>query len=235
MLDPVAAATDFVQACYPGAPIAFLGGSTSVGQHTSTSDLDVFVVVDDAAEVAYVETTRHRGWLVEAFVYSRTGAEPWLRRGRERRRPVLDSIIGRGVPLTDNDETRDWAQRSRDVLAAGPADADSAELERRRYALSGLVDDLDGSRDRQEDFLITSSVFIEAAELALVVQRQWLGTGKWLIRNLRATDDHGLLAWVDGERDPTALAGIARSVLDAAGGYLQEGALRGERPLRRSP
>ncbi len=230
-MDAYAVARDFVDQHWPGAQVAFLGGSTAIGVATPTSDLDILVLLDEEqADVGYVETTTHQGWLVECFVYGPAAAGRWLQKGRHERRPVLDVIIATGLALTDNDETRGWAERSREVLAAGPGEPDPAEIDVKRYGLSGLVDDLDGGTDRAEELIISATAFREAGELVLLVERAWLGNGKWLVRNLRAVDDRGLLAWAAGDRDGADLAAICRRVLDAAGGYLQEGYLRVERP-----
>jgi predicted nucleotidyltransferase len=230
-MDAHEAARDFVTRRFPDARLAFLGGSTATGTATPTSDLDVFVLLPEAQDdVGYVETTTHGGWLVEAFVYGEAAAERWLERGREQRRPVLDSLIASGSALIESDLADAWAARSHDVLAAGPTTPDSSEIELRRYVVSGLVDDLDGATDRAEELVIMATAFREAGELVLLLERAWLGSGKWLVRNLRGVDDRGLVSWAEGARDGAELAAICRRVLDAAGGYLQDGYVRGERP-----
>lgn len=228
-MDAYSAALDYLRQHHPGARVAFLGGSAATGTATPTSDLDVFVLVEDPG-VSYVQTTRHHGWLVEAFVYGAAMAEHWMAKGRGDRRPVLDSLVATGLALTDNVETSEWADRSRAALAAGPAEASPEEVDLRRYALSSLVDDLDGGTDRAEGWAIEASAFREAAELVLLVERRWLGTGKWLVRSLREGNDYGLLDWAAGDRETAALAAVCRRVLDVAGGYLQEGFVRGDRP-----
>jgi predicted nucleotidyltransferase len=231
MAEAYASARDFVRLRFPEARVAILGGSAATGAATSTSDLDILVIVDDeAGEVSYVETTAHLGWLVEAFVYTPAAAGRWIQKGRDQRIPVLDSLAATGLELTDNDETRAWAEQAREVLATGPGDADPAEVDARRYALSALVDDLDACVAPEEAFITAATAFREAAELTLLVQRKWLGRGKWLVRNLRSANDHGLLAWAGEDGTTDELADICRDVLDAAGGYLQEGFVRGERP-----
>ena len=61
---------------YPGARVAFLAGSAATGAVTSTSDLDIFVLLgDEGGDLSYVETTTHQAWLVEAFVYTPVAAE----------------------------------------------------------------------------------------------------------------------------------------------------------------
>lgn len=93
-----------------------------------------------------------------------------------------------------------------------------------------LIDDLDGNADPAEDYIIQATAFQEAAELALLTQHNWVGTGKWLVRNLRSIEDFGLLRWAVDQHDPKQLALICRQVLAAAGGYLQDGFVRGKRP-----
>jgi predicted nucleotidyltransferase len=229
--DASTTARDFVHQRYPSARAAYLGGSAATGGATSTSDLDVFVLLGEAdGDISYVETTTHHGWLVEAFVYTPAAAQRLLEQGRAQRRPVLDSLIARGIALTDTAEAAEWAQHSRRVLAAGPPEADASDLDGRRYMLSALLDDLAGEPGPAERYVVEADAFRVAAELVLLLERQWLGTGKWLVRNLRDRDDHGLLAWADGARDPSALVAVCRRVLDAAGGYLQDGYVRGDRP-----
>ncbi len=231
MIDANAAARDFIQQRFPGARAAYLGGSIATGRATPTSDLDIFVLLDEGdEEVSYVETTTHHGWLVEAFVYTAPAAEHWIEKGRAERRPVLDSLIATGIALTDTDDTHLWAQRSRKALAVGPSSASHEEIDARRYTLSALVDDLEGGADPVETYVLQASAFREAAELVLLLDRRWLGTGKWLVRNLREGTDYGLLAWAEGVHAASDLAAICRQVLNTAGGFLQEGFVRGHRP-----
>lgn len=233
MTDASTAARDFVQQHYPNAQAAYLGGSAATGRATPTSDLDILVVLPEGPDdISFVETTTHAGWLVEAFVYTPAAAHRWLERGRAQRRPVLDSLIGNGIALTDTPETAQWAERSRRILATGPPEAEASEIDGRRYLLSALVDDLEGEPPSVERYVVQADAFRVAAELALLVDQQWLGTGKWLVRNLQDQDDHGLLRWADSPHDVSTLVAICRRVLDAAGGYLQDGFVRGQRPTR---
>lgn len=231
-------ARDFLAREFPQAVAGFLGGSAATGEATSTSDLDVLVVLPAPWEpVAFVETTRHDGRLVEAFVYGRSALLTWLERGRVQHRPVLDRLIAEGLPLIDTELTRDLARDSLQVLEAGPGQVDEDEMRGRRYGLSAGLDDLvdrlgDESSDPGETAVLTWTVWREAAELSLLTSHRWLGTGKWLVRELRREGDGaGLAGWADGPTpDPGHLVQLARKVLDDSGGYLQEGMIRGDRP-----
>ncbi len=74
------------------------------------------------------------------------------------------------------------------VLAVGSPRLQADELADRRYGLSDLLDELAGSTDPGETFVICWNVIVESAELAFLLAGSWLGTGKWFLRELRAAD-----------------------------------------------
>ncbi|MGP5306405.1 nucleotidyltransferase domain-containing protein [Brachybacterium alimentarium] len=233
MADFVERARSFVRSRYPQACAAFLGGSAASGDATESSDLDVLVVLpDEWSTVAFVETTTYKGQLVEAFVYGGDALEDWLGKGRAQARPVLDRLIGQGQPLLQGRFAEELASASQKVLGAGPPPAETVQLKLRRYSLSAVVDDLRDAEDRGVRAVVMSTAWREAAELALLSKGCWIGTGKWLLRELRAHDDpFGLASWVDqGGHDAVALEERCRKVLDSVGGHLQSGFVRGDKP-----
>ena len=109
------------------------------------------------------------------------------------------------------------------MLAAGPPALEPAELDWRRYSLTDLLDDLAGSTDPGETAVICWHVVTGSAELALVLAGAWLGGGKWLLRELRATDPRLADELIAARDDPARLAGLADGVLARAGGRLWAG------------
>lgn len=233
MTDWEGRARTFVRTHYPQACAAFLGGSAGAGEATESSDLDILVVLPDGwSSVSFVETTRYEGQLVEAFVYGHEALQTWLSRDRAEARPVLDRLVGQGLSLVQGDVAESLALASQRILAAGPGPIDPEQLRLRRYGLSALIDDVDDATDPGTRTVLMGTAWREAAELALLSTGCWIGTGKWLLRELRTQGDpFGLAAWADsGGVDGTALTERCRALLDSVGGYLQEGFVRGERP-----
>lgn len=76
-----------------------------------------------------------------------------------------------------------------------------------------------------------TDVFKRTGELLLLSGGGWLGTGKWLVRRLAQVSDPSaqrLITWAStDQRSPNGLHEIAQTVLDSAGGHLQEGHIRG--------
>jgi predicted nucleotidyltransferase len=229
-VEAVAAARSFVAERYPTAKVAILGGSAVNASRTSTSDLDILVITDEPNDA--VETVEFEGWIVEAFVYGPAQFDSWVRRVRDERRPTLIRIAADGVGLFGTEGASGFQEAMRAMLGQGPAALTEGERDARRYDLSAELDDLREARSVGEGFVLASSVFMKAAEFALLHHQRWVGTGKWLMRELHAAGDvppaARLAEWAsDADRSIDQLIAVAEDVLDEAGGYLQVGHLRG--------
>lgn len=233
MTDFVGRARAFVKARYPQAIAAFLGGSAASGEATESSDLDILIVLPDRwTSVGFVETTEFDGQIVEAFVYGREALQSWMAKGRSDALPVLDRLVAGGVSLVTGEISTSIAAISREALRGGPAPIAQEELNRRRYSLSAVMDDVTDAMDPGIRCVAMVTAWKEAAELALLSNAHWLGTGKWLVRELRANGDpFGLAALaVAGWSDEKALVDACDAVLESTGGYLQIGFTRGTKP-----
>lgn len=222
-MDPEADARALVSDRFPTARAAFLGGGVLSARRTPTSDLDI-VVLTDGQPAPYRESLLWRNWPVELFVQHPTTIGAWFAKDVARRRPTLARMCTDGVILADADGTAVTVRsQARTVLAAGPPTPMPAELERRRYGLSDLLDDLAGSTDPGETAIICWNTLCESAELALVLAGRWLGSGKWLLRELRAADPALADQLITARDDPARLAVAAERVLARAGGRLWAG------------
>lgn len=220
-MDPVADARALVDEMFPGALYAFVGGSV-LGEHrTSTSDLDVVVVLPGLA-VPYRESLRWRGWPVEVFVHGEISLTAYLERDFARRRPSLARMCADGVLLADRTgRAAALQERLRARIAAGPGP--DTELDRTRYLVSDALDDLAGATDPGEQAMIRWTLVEQTARLALAAAGRWQGSGKWLLRELRAHDAALAGELLAAREDPVRLAALAARVLDQAGGPLWEG------------
>lgn len=234
--DPVSAATAFVASRFADARAAYLGGGVLGPLRTPTSDLDVVVVLDldpdepDALRPPYRETFEHAGWITEVFVHDEVSLREWWQRDVTRRVPSLVRMVAEGVVVLDRDGRADDLRReAATLLAGGPALPDPDELAARRYALTDLLDDMAGCEDEAELVYIAGGVLRAAAELALLVAREWLGSGKGLPRRLAEHDPDLLERLVNGHRhvvvygDTAVLHKAAVDVLVRAGGALLVG------------
>jgi hypothetical protein len=221
-MDPVEDARALVSDRFPAALAAFLCPGVVSSLRTSTSDLDIVVVLA-GPPAPYRESLRWRGWPAETLVHDRESLEYFFAKDTARRRPTLARMCGDGVTLADAGVAAEVRERAQAVLAAGPPAATSSELEERRYGLTDLVDDLAGSTDPGETAVIGWNIWVATAELALILAGGWLGSAKWLLRELRAADVDLADRMVAAIGDSRQLTALADEVLDRAGGRFWTG------------
>jgi hypothetical protein len=227
--DPSVRARNLVAKHVPGALVAILAGSAARGHATTTSDLDIAVLVPDGAETRR-ETFRSQGLPVELFVHTRAGLAELFAADASSRRGTMQHMYAEGVVVIDQDgaaaELRTWAQA---LLAEGPAALGPTAVENGRYALTDALDDLMDAADRFEQLAVATVVLQSAADLLLDHHRAWTGAGKWLPRRLLAADADQGAALLEGHlrlcetADPKPLLRAATQVLHLVGGPLTEG------------
>jgi hypothetical protein len=227
---PIEAAEAFVVERFPDARAAIVAGSVIRGEGTATSDLDLVLVVDHE-DAPFRASYRYRNWPIEAFVHTDRSYERYF--DVERGRPSLAVMIDEGVVLRNVDRAADRAREAaRAALDAGPAPLSEEALEDWRYSLTDLLDDFLGGERRDEGIFIANRLAVEAADLLLLLHRQWHGDGKWVPRALtrynpeisqRLTEALDVYYRFD---DKAPLVVFAEEVLNEAGGRLFEGYYR---------
>lgn len=157
----------------------------------------------------------------------------FVEREISKRRSLLLWMCVAGVLLFDRDGVgEEIAAEAQALVAAGAPKATSVELEDRRYAITGLLDDLAGCDDRGERLFIVSELARRAAELMLTVNGCWLGGGKWLARHVDAIEPGFSGRLNESVRDALAgreaeLVSVVDGVLGRCGGRLWVGYRRG--------
>lgn len=229
-MDPFDAAREFVAVEFPLAAVAVVAGSTARSTRTATSDIDLLLIGPDEmfGDVPSLAATYEQaGEVIEVFAYTDASFEEWAARGASQFRPVIVEMLAQGVAVRDDGSLaarRDWCRR---LLHAG-ASPSREQLEMKRYVVTDVCDDLHDATDPLEERVLMSLLFSETAELALLSNGQWIGTGKYLPRRLRAWDDERARELADpylaGDRERFLTA--VEHELALAGGRRQAGHAR---------
>jgi hypothetical protein len=163
----------------------------------------------------------------EVFAYASAGFTEWGERGVAQHRPVILHMLAEGVEIRGGERLAELRSAWRPVLDRGPT-ADAHELAFRRYVITDLLDDLRDSTDALERQVTASLLFERTAELILLTQNRWIGTGKYLPRRLRELDtdraDALSAPLLSGEFD--TFADRVEAELVVAGGRVQSGFVR---------
>lgn len=206
-----------------------LFGSVARGEATPTSDLDILVVASDETKF-YRKSFREYGWLVEAFVGSRTFNEEKIRHPGKNHSPSYLTSWAEGIILRDHDDfARTLKQRAIFILEQGPEPLSVREINRYRYVLSDWLGNLMDSRSDEEALFVGHELATRTAELLLAKNREWVGETKWLYLALQKSADPKAMQLVGalrrfcrtGEKD--TLIEAVKSILEQVGGKLQEG------------
>lgn len=229
IVEPIVAATRVVQERFPECRVAFLSNSVLGSRRTSTSDLDIVVVID-GPPAPYRETIKAHGWIVELFVHSRESLQVFYDFDAQSRTSTLARMCADGYILRDTWEEASYLQlEARAVIDAGPAPLTDEERLQHRYRLTDLLDDLRGSANPVEIIFIAGQLMEMAGELALASERRWTGAGKWLARHLdEAPGDLGnqlasALRSLVATGDKSPMINVVDAVLEMAGGPITEG------------
>lgn len=221
----------FVEQEFPDASGVVLAGSTAAGRRTTTSDIDLLLIGPDGflgdGNASFAGTFGFEGEPIEVFAYTPTGFTEWAERGVREGRPVIVRMLVEGKILKNGSELvelyEQWAER----YASGPWPTQYS-LNLKRYAVSDLLDDLADATDPAEAKLISDELLRQASALVLLSNGRWLGTAKYLVRELRAWDaaraEALLQPYLTG--DTQALIAAVEAELERVGGRLQEGFIR---------
>ncbi|GAA1886270.1 nucleotidyltransferase domain-containing protein [Streptomyces durmitorensis] len=234
-MEPTRVAQELVEAWYPDAVAALLGGSVVTSRRTPYSDLDIVIVFAGEREPSR-SSLRFGAWPVELFVHTEASWRWFVEREIPRRKSSLLSMCAHGVVLADRDGAgARLRHEARQLLAAGPPDAAPAEIEDQRYVLTDLLDDLAGCSTAGERFFIVTEIAGRAAEFVLLRTGSWTGGGKWTARRVDAVwpgfseELEGLVREALEGRD-AGLVALVDEVLAPSGGRLWEGYRRSGYP-----
>jgi len=223
-------AEQFIAAHFPKASTAVIGGSTSRGERTATSDIDLLLIGDDllgADQIGMATCLEFRGEIFEVFAYTPDGFQEWAERSIAQHRPVIVNMLVEGLAVRRGDDfdalRGTWAAR----LAAGPS-VEAHEFSFRRYVITDVLDDLRDATDPLEQRVLASTLFERMSELMLLSAGKWVGTGKYLPRRLRELPAQRVnaLAAPFLQGDIGGFSDAVESELDAVGGRVQAGFIR---------
>ncbi len=166
---------------------SFLAGSVVNGEGTFYSDLDI-VVIYGKLDQAYRESFIFDEWPIEAFVHDPETLKYFFEEvDAKSGAPSLMNMVLYSEPIPEAsmlvDELRQLAQ---EVLLKGPPAWDKDLIDRARYELTDLLDDLREPRDSAEKMATLCALYPKVANFYLRSSAKWSGSNKGIIRQLKS-------------------------------------------------
>ena len=227
-----AIATRLVHEHYPSASVAIIGGSFASGRQTASSDIDLLLLFDHV-DCAWRDTIVAEGRTVELFAHDLATFTYFCREidAPGGTVPLACMVVEGENIVAPGPAHAQLLALAQAIVAAGPPVLDAQALQRRRYGITTLLEDLVDSRHAGEALAVACQLYEQLADLHLRATGQWSGGGKHLFRRLQAFDAaiagqlDGALRQVAGDLPAGQLAfeQVTGAVLAPVGGPLLEG------------
>ncbi|MFS0559257.1 nucleotidyltransferase domain-containing protein [Terribacillus sp. 179-K 1B1 HS] len=228
MKKPVEAAKDYIDTAHPDCDGALLAGSCARGEATATSDLDI-IILYAGKNSAYRKSVRFLDWPVEAFVYTGDAYIDFFSSDAMRGIPSLPRMASEAIVLKPSSAVDEMQAEARRVLATGPLPWSDQIIQHHRYMITNLIDDFLDKEDGGEAYFLANSIVHDLAVFKLRTSKHWIGSGKWMFRELHDLDpelasrfEHSLTAFYQ-LHDKRAMVQLADECLKPFGGRLFEG------------
>ncbi len=218
-------AQQFIVSHYPESDIVWVGGSAVSGNLTAESDIDLVII--DETETPRLECYHFLGWKIEAFIYTPFSLEFEFQTARYRGMPTIIKMCAEGLLIEDKKGNGKEVQREAKILyEQGPQLWDEGKINEARYQITDFLSDFRSSEDFEESLFILNKLINTLTELILRADGNWVGEGKWVVRNFKSYDKdlcENLVKYTKtymDTNDKTELISFIQSTLDNYGGEL---------------
>ncbi|MFP7493122.1 nucleotidyltransferase domain-containing protein [Terribacillus saccharophilus] len=227
-MQPIEAAKSFIETVHPDCDGAMLAGSCARGEATATSDLDI-IVLYTGKNHAYRKSLHFNDWPVETFVYTGDAYIDFFSSDSMRGIPSLPRMASEAIVLKESTAVEKMQAEARRILNLGPLPWGEQIINHYRYTITNLIDDFLDKEDGGEAYFLANSIIHDLAVFKLRTSKHWIGSGKWMFRELHDLDPHlarqfeESLAAFYQEQDKQAIVKLADECLKSLGGRLFEG------------
>lgn len=184
--DPLLTLQKLVQERYAKAKAIFWAGSVAQDQGTSASDLDL-VIVFEAIPYAYREAFIFDGWPIDAFIHDCDTLRYFFEEGRSGKGiSGLNWMILNGRVITEpNSFSENIKALAQKVLNAGPAIWNQEQIDRERFLITDVLEDIQCPVSRDEQIASAARLLETLGQFYFRSQNKWCASGKSLIRYLK--------------------------------------------------
>ena len=191
--EPLSTIQKLIKERYVDAKAAFWAGSVAANQGTDSSDLDL-VIVFESLPNAYRESFIYDGWPIDAFIHDLNTLRYFFEESRTGNGiSGLSYMILNGREVTNpsafSENVKTLAQ---EVFNAGPAAWDQEQINKERFLITDVLDDIKYPFGRDEQIASTAWLLEALGQFYFRSQNKWCASGKSIIRYLRS--DNPVLA-----------------------------------------
>jgi hypothetical protein len=234
--DPFLSVKKLILERYKDAKAVFWAGSVSRGQGTAGSDLDLIVVFESIPN-AYREAYLYDGWPIDVFVHDMESLRYFFEESR-----VGKGIAGMASMLLharEVTEPTDFSEKiktvAQQVLKAGPEPWDKDRIDKERFFISDVLDDIKNSVSKDEKTASGAWLYEALAQFYFRAKNEWCASGKAIVRYLKQDNPELAKDFIQSfdklfqTGNSTELDKLTQKILAPYGGLLWDG-FRSEAP-----
>lgn len=138
-------------------------------------------------------------------------------------------MVFEGIVLKDDGIIDSIKKEATEILNNGPEQWTEETINIKRYFITDALDDFVGCTNRAEELFIANTLAELLSEFVLRINRQWIGSSKWVIRSLRNYDIEFTNHFVEAfdifykTGNKNLVIQLAENVLQPFGGQLFDG------------
>lgn len=227
---PEITALKIYQEKFPTAQVLFLAGSVMRGEGTEYSDLDI-VVVYEYVEAAYRDSFIYEGWPIEVFVHDRETLKYFFEKiDGPSGIPSLPNMVFEGSEIPkQTDFSRGIKEKAKVFIESGPVAWTKNDIDRNRYFITDLCDDLRQPRSYHEMVGTLGQLQEALTNFYFRAQGKWSAKGKSIPRKWKqdnpALANEFLNAMENAYKfgDAKLIISFSEKILNSYGGWHFEG------------
>lgn len=172
---------------FPTAKCAFIAGSITRGEGTSTSDIDLVIVYDPAVlPIAYRDSMLYHDWPIEMFVQNENSLAYFWEKDIESGCPILVNMVAEGLPIPENDlYALLLKEKAQKIIDQGSLLLSEEDILKRRYMITDNLDDILAYKNTAELYGALGWLYQELADFYLRANQKWSGRAKSISRAIK--------------------------------------------------
>lgn len=175
---------NLVKVRYKGAAAIFFSDSDKDKSGSNLSDLDLVVIYNKLPNT-YREAFEYKGLFIDAFIHDVGTLNYFLDQVEKPKFNIdLASMIVNSVEIPFvTDFGNGIKNQAQEVINSFPQPTKS-DLYSRQFKITDMLYDLKNAKNMQEQMAVSFGLYKDLAEIYLLSNNQWIGSGKHLARSL---------------------------------------------------
>lgn len=213
---------------YPSAEFAFLAGSFVRGEATKFSDLDIVVIFKNLPN-AFRESFYFEDFPVETFVHTPETLNYFFEQDAKSGIPSLPQIVSEGIEVPQKTKLSEELKSLANAILQNPPKLSAEKLERLRYTITDLVDDLRQPRSKEELTATATELYNVLADFYFRANSLWSAQNKSIPRILQKNNSELCAEYCESFEDlfvrgkQQKVIELTEKILEPHGGFLFEG------------